>query len=574
MGAQDCLIALSEGTISPDAALQQARQALDEDHVAAEWAVPACLALWRLERHREAFELHRSYSHHLQNNGDAWLIAGACARKVPGLDQAAEQALLKGVTLLPTRWDAHYNLGNFYSDGDRYEEALLAYRHSLAIEANVATVWHNYGVALRELERLDAAATAMKRSIQLDPSNADVWCNLGLVAHAKEDFKLSKQLYLQSIQLDQNHSTGWVNVGMALLEEQKPEEALSMIQRGHQLNPKSPEALFNMALTLLLLGEYSEGWRLYESRFTTKQFKHTVIPSSGPWITSTEQLQQLCTNQTQCLVWSEQGIGDVIQFLRYLPVLQALKLPFVFATRKPLIPLIEAWGPPGLLVADETSLDDTLKTAPHLAQLSLPRLLRSDLDTIPSVTPYLTAPGPPPEALLVPPPPGGLAVGLVWASNPGNKGMYRLKSLPLNLLLPRLLPAVQENLIELHSLQVGDDSRELDPFRRIDGVMDWNGKLNNFSDTAHVVSQLDLVISVDTAVAHLAAALDLPTWVLLPSNADFRWLRERSDTPWYSSMRLFRQRNRNDWTSAIDAVMEALGEVLALDMTQLAEETR
>ena len=165
-------------------------------------------------------------------------------------------------------------------------------------------------------------------------------------------------------------------------------------------------------------------------------------------------------------------------------------------------------------------------------------------------------------------------MGLVWASNPGNKGMYRLKSLPLNLLLPRLLPAVQENLIELHSLQVGDDSRELDPFRRIDGVMDWNGKLNNFSDTAHVVSQLDLVISVDTAVAHLAAALDLPTWVLLPSNADFRWLRERSDTPWYSSMRLFRQRNRNDWTSAIDAVMEALGEVLALDMTQLAEETR
>jgi len=162
----------------------------------------------------------------------------------------------------------------------------------------------------------------------------------------------------------------------------------------------------------------------------------------------------------------------------------------------------------------------------------------------------------------------------VWASNPTNKGMYRHKSLPLEQLLPRLLPALHHDLIELHSLQVGDDAQQLIPYSSLEGVHNWNGKLQSFSDTAHVVHQLDLLISVDTAVAHLAGALAIPTWILLPSNADFRWLHQRSDSPWYEMVRLFRQQGTQDWPSAIDQVVDALGEVLGLDLAQLPEVDR
>ena len=295
------------------------------------------------------------------------------------------------------------------------------------------------------------------------------------------------------------------------------------------------------------------------------------MPSAGPWLTTLEEARDRSQAGDSILVWGEQGLGDVIQFFRYLPILQELGISFTFCTQPTLIPLLRDWGPQNITLLDQNQLKDPWNKAPHFALLSLPRLLRSDLTTIPTVTPYLQPPGPPPEHLIVPTPPGGISVGLVWASNPGNKSMYRHKSLPLKLLLPRLLPALNNNLIELHSLQVGDDAAQLAPWLELDGIHNWNGKLGDFSDTAHVVHQLDLLISVDTAVAHLAAALAIPTWILLPNNADFRWLHKRKDSPWYDMARLFRQPTTNDWKGCIDQVIDCLGETVGLDLEQLAE---
>ncbi|WP_363178147.1 tetratricopeptide repeat-containing glycosyltransferase family protein [Vulcanococcus sp.] len=529
------------------------------------------MALWKLERYLEGYELHCSYSHHFENDAAAWVIAGMCARRLPDKQGEAEQALRRAIALDPRRNDAHYNLGNLLNDAERYQEACECYVNSLAIDANGPLVWHNLGMALKELDCIDEAEIAMRTSIKLDPLNADAWCNLGLVAHSRKNYELSKRLYLHSIHLDTGHATSWINLGMSLLDEVKPEQALTALRRGHTLDPNSPDALFNLALTLLLLGEYDEGWRLYESRFTSKQFKNTLIPSTGPWLSRLEDVQEKAQSGETVLIWGEQGLGDAIQFVRYFPILQELQIPFVFCTQPALIPLFQEWGPKGIRVLDQNQLAPPWTNAPHLALLSLPRLMRSDLATIPMVTPYLEPPGPPPERLLVPTPPGGIAIGLVWASNPGNKALYRHKSMPLELLLPRLLPALCNDLIELHSLQVGDDAAQLAPWADLDGIHNWNGKLNNFSDTAHVVHQLDLLISVDTAVAHLAGALAIPTWILLPSNADFRWLHNRTDSPWYEMVRLFRQPGTNDWAGCIDQVIDALGEVVGLDLERLAE---
>jgi hypothetical protein len=160
-------------------------------------------------------------------------------------------------------------------------------------------------------------------------------------------------------------------------------------------------------------------------------------------------------------------------------------------------------------------------------------------------------------------------VGLVWASNPDNKAMYRNKSLPLALLMPLFERLIDLDLIELHSLQFGDDAEQLAPWRHRPEVHDWKDRLQNFAETAHVLRQLDLVITVDTAVAHLAGALNKPTWLLLPQNADFRWLRQRSDSPWYPSMRLFRQTAHGDWSSVAAQLDQAFDTLLLLDTKQL-----
>ena len=571
LNAESYLNALGQGQVDPEEALLRAQSALELAQADPCWALTACMALWQLQRYSEAFELHSSYAHHFHDNAAAWVIAGMCARRLPQHEARAEKALRRAIELDPGRSDAHYNLGNLLNDAERYDEAVKAYQASLDLNANAPLVWHNLGIALREVDQLDEADQAMRTSVQLDPFNPDAWCNLGLVAHSRKNYELSTRFYLNSIALNEGHATSWTNLGMSLLDGLKPEEALPALRRGHNLDPSSPDALFNLALTLLLLGHYDEGWRLYESRFTTKQFKNTQPPSTGLWITSIEQLLELARTNQPCLIWSEQGLGDAVQFVRYLPILQELQIPFAFATQPPLLPLFQQWGPAGTLVLDQTRLEAPWNEAPHLALLSLPRLLRSDLATIPMVTPYFKAPGPPPEHLLVAPPPGGIAIGLVWASSPVNKAMYRHKSMPLKLLLPRLLPALRNDLIELHSLQVGDDAAQLAPWAALDGIHNWNGKLQNFSDTAHVVHQLDLLISIDTAVAHLGGAMAIPTWILLPSNADFRWLHNRTDSPWYEMVRLFRQPGINDWQGCIDQVIDALGEAVGLDLERLAE---
>ena len=147
--------------------------------------------------------------------------------------------------------------------------------------------------------------------------------------------------------------------------------------------------------------------------------------------------------------------------------------------------------------------------------------------------------------------------------------MYRHKSLPLTLLMPLFERLIDLDLLELHSLQFGADAEQIAPWRHRQEIHEWNNRLTDFSDTAHLLSQLDLVITVDTAVAHLAAALNKPTWVLLPQNADFRWLRQRSDSPWYPSMRVFRQKTHGDWQSVADQLDEAFDTMLLLDSKAL-----
>ena len=494
-------------------------------------------------------------------------LMGMVARKVKGKHQLACQAYQRALQIEPNRHDTLYNLANLIKD-DHPEEADQLYRKSLAINPDSATTWHNLGVNLNSLNRYLEAVHPLKISLMLDALNPEVWCNLGLAYYGAEDFVSAERSFRHTIALDSKHSPGYQNLGNTLINVLRAEEAIEILEKGLELDSSSTHSLWNLSLAYLLLGRYKEGWRYYEARFNCPDFEDVTPPTSGPALQSLEEAPSV--DEEPVVVWGEQGIGDVIQFCRYLYLLDAASIPFVVLIRPCLVSLLRDWTCFGERVQPLGSLDRGSDYRRHVALMSMPALFTTELHSVPSHVPYLHTHQRCPERLRIEPPPGGLNVGLVWASNPDNKAMYRNKSMPLEVLMPMLTDLVNLGLIKLHSLQFGHDAEQLGPWLALDGVNDWHHELNDFSDTAHVVRQLDLVISVDTAVAHMAGALNRPTWLLLPQNADFRWLKDRSDSPWYPTMRLFRQRQHGDWSGVVDDLRDAFQDLSLLKFSSLA----
>ena len=562
-----CFERLGHGELSPDQAIQTASQAIAATGIPS-WALPLALGLWMNKRYADALEAlqrpgvetacgHMAYFH---------ALVGMVARQIDGNYQLARQAYERALQIEPDRHDTLYNLANLIKD-DQPEKADQLYLRSLVINPSSASTWHNYGVNLNAQNRPLEAISPLQISLQLDPLDPEVWCNLGLAFYGSEDFVRAERAFRHTIALDSRHSPGYQNLGNTLISALRPEEAIEILEQGLELDKSSTHSLWNLSLAYLLLGRYKQGWRYYEARFNCPDFEDVTPPTAGPALQSLAEAPR--EGEEALVVWSEQGMGDVIQFCRYLHLLDAASITFIFLTRPCLVSLVREWTGFGERIQPFGSFDRAADQRQHVALMSLPALFATELHSIPSHVPYLHTMQPTPDHLRIEPPPGGLNVGVVWASNPDNKAMYRNKSMPLAVLMPLLTELLQLGLIELHSLQFGQDADQLNPWLGIDGVREWHQHLNDFSDTAHLVRQLDLVISVDTAVAHLAGALNRPTWLLLPQNADFRWLKDRPDSPWYPSMRLFRQRQHGDWSGVVGDLRRAFEDLTLLDFSAL-----
>ena len=568
----NCFEKLGHGDMSPDEAIKQAGEAARTTGLLL-WMIPLALGLWMNKRYAYALEV-------LQRPGVEkacghlayfYTLLGMVARQVPGNNELACDAYQRALDIEPNRHDTLYNLANLIKS-ERPEDADRLYRRSLEINPLSDSTWHNFGSNLSSLNRHKEAIAPLKTSLKLNPFNPEVWCNLGLAFYGVDDFERAERSFRYTIALDSKHSPGYQNLGNTLINVLRAEEAIEILEKGVELDSSSTHSLWNLSLAYLLLGRYREGWRYYEARFKCPDFEDVTPPTSGNALLSLAQAPKL--GDENLVVWSEQGIGDVIQFCRYLYLLESASIDFVFLTRPCLVPLVREWTGFGEHVQPFGTFDRLSDQRQHVALMSLPFLFATELHTVPSHVPYLRTTEQCPDRLRLEPPPGGLNIGLVWASNPDNKSMYRNKSIPLDVLMPQLTDLLNLGLIRLHSLQFGQDADQLRPWLGLDGIKDWHQELNDFSDTAHLVRQLDLVISVDTAVAHLAGALNRPTWLLLPQNADFRWLKERSDSPWYPSMRLFRQRNHGDWTGVMQDLRQAFQDLTLLDFSALASTLR
>jgi len=460
------------------------------------------------------------------------------------------------IKLQPNFADVYYNCGNALNELDRKQEAVARFKRCLEINPKHASAHHNCANALRDLKDIDNALAHYSQSSDLEYQNPDMHCNWGLAWQLKERWDRSIEQFQIAIGQKSDHAPSHINLGSAFAVKERFDEACVALRRGVALDDSCNDAKFNLGLTLLTIGEFEEGWHFYETRLRLPDKVRSPV-NSTMWDGYLSSL-----GDQPLLVWAEQGYGDNIQFVRYVQILLEAGVKVTLSARQPLMRLFKECLQPHAPVIVEHKSEELQGFQHHVALLSLPRLCGTTRETIPMMPGFFRRPVQISDRLRIQRQPFALHIGLVWASGADNKEMYADKSLALEPLMRIFDAWREERFLVLHSLQVGSDASQLDPWRQQRGVVDHSEDLQDFYDTACVISQLDLVISVDTAVTHLAGALDVPVWTMLQHNADFRWMRGRSDSPWYRSMTLIRQRKLGDWDSVLEQIQSNLVRLL------------
>lgn len=496
------------------------------------------------------------------NNFDANHLLGQ-ARRRQGRNQEAEALFRHALRVRPRNVSALENLIRLLRNTDKHEEALEAHNQLVALRPSDPKVWSERSVSLIALKRHDEALDSVNRALALDPNHLNALNNYAVVmlhqkhpgealAHLdrllaiKPDFlegianrglallELGRPLeaienYQLGIKLAPNSTTQLCNHGISLMAVNRHTEAIAEFDKALAIDPQHPDANWNLSLSQLAIGDFTNGWRQYEWRWKRSELAPHYMELPIPLWTGAEDLSGRCL-----FVHFEQGFGDTLQFLRYLPLLRPRVARLLISVPDAMRHLVAANFPD----VDVFSGNDVLPRFDyHIALMSLPRVLGTTLSTIPSATsPYLRAPKDRIAAWRRRIPRGRqLHVGLVWSGNPGHK-----HDAQRSLGIESMRPLLEFPGIRFHALQKEVRAKDAERLTQMPQLDLLGPDLKDFSDTAAAINQLDLVISVDTSVAHLAAALGKPVWILLPNAADWRWLTEREDSPWYPTVRLFR----------------------------------
>jgi len=462
----------------------------------------------------------------------------------------------RALTIDPAYLDAHIPRGAALLERQRYDEALASYDAVLKRAPHHAVAWVGYGNVLAKLERHDDALAAYDRALAINPNAADAWLGRGNVHFDLERYEKALHAYDRTIALKPQSAETWLSLGACHFEQLQVARALQCFDRAIALRSDYPEAIFSKAIALLLLGRYEEGWKLYERRWQSRHLRRYQRSFPYPLWSGREALKG-----KTILLHSEQGLGDSIQFCRYVRLVADLGATIVLEAPRSLVELYASLsGVDHLIVAG----DPLPATDFQCPLMSLPLVFHTTLSTIPAPEGYLRAGRAKAEFWRDKLGPRTRPrVGLIWSSGvrpdqPEVARNQRRKSIPLAKFAP-----LRELDVEFYNLQKGEAAEaEFAEMNR----NQWHGPLifdypdlqRDFSDAAALMENLDLVISVDTSTAHLAGALGVPVWVLNRFDTDWRWLLERTDSPWYASARIYRQQRAGDWDEVIERVMADL----------------
>jgi tetratricopeptide (TPR) repeat protein len=483
----------------------------------------------------------------------------------------------------PDDFDALHLLGMLHFQRHRMVEALRFLARALKVNSNSADALSNLGLALHSTGRYDEAISSYRHALDIVPDHPEILYNLANACLALDNVGDALSNFDRVLAIAPGHAGALVNRGNTLLRLNRPVEAIAsydaalaslpghpqiLTNRGHALRrldrpvealadfraalaaaPEFAEAHFESAMTQLSMGDFAAGWKAYEWRWKTGAFaRHAPQPRAPLW------LGEAPIAGKTILLHAEQGFGDTIQFIRYAPLLARQGAKVVCEVQPELQPLLAQ--PENIMLKDVTFIgagEPRPAFDLHCPMLSLPLAFGTQSGTVPAAVPYLAASAERQAYWRDRLPPGSLRAGFVWSGqsshkNDGNRSIA----------LPRLSALFENPEVRCFSLQRDLRDADAEALRDLPNLVHLGGELRDFAETAAVISLLDVVMSVDTAVAHLAGALGKPVVILLPHAADFRWMRDRDDSSWYPGAKLLRQPAFGDWDSVIARAADEL----------------
>jgi len=428
----------------------------------------------------------------------------------------------------------------------RLDEAVQGYGRVLRSRPYSAELHNNIGVALRSMGKLEAAIAHYRTALALEPGNPALHTNLGNALRGANRLDEALEHQINAVRLDGNYAEGFHNLGINLRELGRIEEALACFYRVLQLRPDDGRAKVEIATTRLMRGELEQGFAEFEARRTQPDYNP---PDLKQPVWQGEDL----TGRT-LLIYPEQGLSEALMFARFVPLLRQRGARVIMLCQPLLRDLFRLLPDIDIVVAEGDPLPGYDL---HSSMLSLPYRLGVQATAIPAPVPYLQAPAK--ARIRV----GSLArtklkVGLFWAAMPG-----QLADRQRSIALEHFLGLIESPDVLFFSLQGGAPQKDLDRLQAHTVLPDVGRGIFDFAEAASVLTQIDLLITIDAPIAHLAGGMGVPVWTLLPYVADWRWMIGRSDSPWYPSMRLFRQPRPGDWDSVFTALRGALRELVA-----------
>ena len=434
--------------------------------------------------------------------------------------------------LNPDDANAHNNLGAVCERQGHLDGAANCYRRAIGLNPELVDAHNNLAAILQAQGALDEAAACCERALQLSPENARVHNNLGTVFEKLDELTKAEACFRRAIELDPACAQAYNSLGAVLANQGQLSEAVNHFGAALSLQPDDAEAHYNQAVTLLRMGRLVEGWPEYEWRWKTTRMSEA--PNPQPRWTG------LPLASGVILLHNEQGLGDTLQFVRYAEFVKQRIGTVVLECQPQLTRLLASCPGVDFVIARG---DSRPRFDVHLPLASLPGIFETSRETIPARVPYLRSTDQIVEQWKAEfNQTGCFKIGIAWQGSPGYRE-DRFRSIPL----AQFAGLASIPGVRLYSLQAGIGREQLAAFAEEWPIIDLGDRLGDFQDTAAIVQNLDLVVTCDSSPAHLAGALGVPVWVALSFASDWRWMVDRTETPWYPTMRLFRQQARGDW---------------------------
>lgn len=541
-----------------DKAISYYRQALSINPQYIEAALDGGNMLYNEGDFEQAIAFYKKALDANQNIPEVHYNLGMSYMRLKRIKDAIE-TFKKVIELNPKHTRAYIQIATIYSDRKDHETALNVLKNGLTANPDNAELLHHLGRAVRAMERYEESADLMRKALELNPRSATIMMDLANTLHMLDDFEHAFEYYKKALELKPDSVEALYNLGFTLkkcgnMQQARTffEHAIDIHTKALELRPNYPAARFSRALSYLTLGNFAQGWPEYEARWAA--YNESPKKFSQP-IWEGQSLKD-----KRILIYAEQGYGDTFQFIRYGKVLKTMGAHVIAQTQHRLEHIIGLCPYLDEVVSDRQPLPEFDY---HIALMSIPMVLKTTVETVPNEIPYLAA-----KTELTQQWQEKLSadknfkVGICWQGNKQYRSVFLKKEVATKAMqLETFKPLSSVPNLSLYSLQKINGTEQLDTIAgdmKVVTFDHFDEEAGPFMDTAAIIKNLNIVITVDTSIAHLAAGLGAEVWVLLPFPADWRWMLDRNDTPWYPNMKLFRQKERGDWTSVINEVREEL----------------